>query len=505
MRFLIFGLLFTLSLSAQYQQDYEYIHIHQSAFEDVIPTEDGCIVVGTSRLGNSPVAYIAVLDTSAAIVWDDTINLNTFGYALAVKRDTAGNIFVGGHYEATNGVNNIFCKKYSSTGAELWVKTFDSPGSFNPDDFKDMIIDAQGDPVLVGSGRVAPPYTNPLLLHYSNNGNLIKDTTFVQTGTSSFISAQKHSSGLFALSRKLYGTQKSTTVHRFNAQYQRSWSIDLPLYTNGSKTVLALNPQGYTATGGQKLTIGEAILGVCRPNGDTAFTRTVSTASLPYGEVINVVMDSSKYIYVLSRHGNTNLLSKYDTSGVFYWNDTLPRNSGNPNAENQDILYYHHHRLFYASAYINSDLVVYDTAGTRLQRTTINLPGLSQTSVTRVIADSSGVYLSGIGRNSSNQYRGFVAHFSDTTSPAPPPPPNSLMEETISIVSIYPSPASDFITIKHDAALREVWVYDVLGKEILRIENPENRVSVSLLAKGQYFLQGVDERGDVVKGSFLKK
>ncbi len=488
---------------SQYQQNYQYIHPNRSTFEDVVLTKNGCVTAGFTSPGVNQEASIIALDSNGSILWQDTISLNSFGFALGLGRDTSGNIYVGGHFEATNGVNDIFCKKYGPTGSEMWVRIFDSPGNFNPDDFGNLIVDKSQDVVVVGSGRKTPPYTNPLLLHYNSNGNLIKDTTFIQTGSSNFLSAKAHPTGIFAVSKKAYGTQKSTTLHRFNSQYQLGWSTVLPMFTNGGKTILALNPSGYTATGGQSLIIGEAVIGVCRPNGDTVFTRTVSTPTFPYGQVINVLMDSTKFIYVLSRHGNTNVLSQYDTSGTFYWNDSLPRNNGNSQVQNQDILHYSNGRLFYASAYLHSDLVVYDTAGNRLQRTRINLPGLTQTTVTRLTADSSGVYLSGTGRSGGNQYQGFVAHFSDTSSFVSQP--NSLGEKEINEVSIYPSPAEDYISIKHTTELIELWIYDINGKMVIHLDKPTHRIDIKSLSAGSYFLKARDEQQQNVLGSFSKK
>lgn len=509
MRFLVFGLLLSLSLSAQYEQGFQYVYPVRSNFEDVVPRENGCVAMGYANFANVNRPLILALDSTGTPLWQDSVISGVFGFGLCVEQDMSGNLYVGGDIHDNTGTDNIFCKKYDATGNDIWYNEYNATtGSFTADNFYDMYVDGSENVAVVGRSPIITSTPDPTLLVYNGAGNLTKDTAIDANSSGFFLGIKPGSNGVYALSRHQIGSSTTAHLHRYTSNYQHQWSKQVPVHITEGEWQMAVNPSNYIALCGKSTTVSGPLFAVCRPNGDTVFTRMiVSPPNLIYDTSTYVVMDSTKNVYVVTEYTNTlTTLSRYDTSGTFYWTDTIPR-SISSKVDNSEVIQAADGKIFYGSAAgVMASLVVYDSTGTQFFNDTLAIPGLSQLRISRVNYADSMVYISGLGTYGTNDDRGFITVFRDTTKPvSPPPPPNSLMEETISQVSIYPSPANDFISIQHDAALREVWVYDVLGKEVLRIDNPENRVSVSLLAKGQYFVKGVDERGEVVKGSFLKK
>ncbi|MEJ6675408.1 MAG: T9SS type A sorting domain-containing protein, partial [Polaribacter sp.] len=57
-------------------------------------------------------------------------------------------------------------------------------------------------------------------------------------------------------------------------------------------------------------------------------------------------------------------------------------------------------------------------------------------------------------------------------------------------IIIYPNPVKNILTID-GLVVQDVVIYSVLGKEVLKISN-QNRVNVSSLSKGVYFIKVSD-------------
>ena len=85
----------------------------------------------------------------------------------------------------------------------------------------------------------------------------------------------------------------------------------------------------------------------------------------------------------------------------------------------------------------------------------------------------------------------------------PNPSQNTLSLETVAVAefTIYPNPATSFITIQsNNTPLTSVSVYDVLGKKVhSQIEFNDNRLDVSSLNNGMYFMKIYTDQGSTTK------
>ncbi|QOD59617.1 T9SS type A sorting domain-containing protein [Polaribacter haliotis] len=68
-------------------------------------------------------------------------------------------------------------------------------------------------------------------------------------------------------------------------------------------------------------------------------------------------------------------------------------------------------------------------------------------------------------------------------------------------ISFYPNPVNDILQIKNSDNLKisTIMIFNVLGKKVKVIRNPENAIDVSDLSKGIYFLNINSENGKIVK------
>ena len=76
----------------------------------------------------------------------------------------------------------------------------------------------------------------------------------------------------------------------------------------------------------------------------------------------------------------------------------------------------------------------------------------------------------------------------------------SANENNVSDYSIYPNPSKNFIYVKSATAILQLRIFDQLGNLIVS-EFSQNRIDISALSKGLYFMQINDEDG----GKILKK
>ncbi|WP_458628352.1 FG-GAP-like repeat-containing protein [Winogradskyella sp. PC D3.3] len=82
----------------------------------------------------------------------------------------------------------------------------------------------------------------------------------------------------------------------------------------------------------------------------------------------------------------------------------------------------------------------------------------------------------------------------------------SVIDETLSDVSIYPNPVKDALTIKTSADVtgKIATVFDINGKRVLNLKLKSITVDVSNLTSGVYFLR-LESEGKVIKRKFIKK
>ena len=84
---------------------------------------------------------------------------------------------------------------------------------------------------------------------------------------------------------------------------------------------------------------------------------------------------------------------------------------------------------------------------------------------------------------------------------------NLLQNNTI---SIYPNPATTKLTITSETAIKEIYIYDVLGKLVkqVNLENTNtksNEIAIDELNKGVYIIQVVDVFNAKLNTKFIKE
>ncbi|WP_392437371.1 T9SS type A sorting domain-containing protein [Cruoricaptor ignavus] len=72
-------------------------------------------------------------------------------------------------------------------------------------------------------------------------------------------------------------------------------------------------------------------------------------------------------------------------------------------------------------------------------------------------------------------------------------------------ISVYPNPATDFISVKTEEVIKLYKIYSADGRKVLEGAKPTGRISVESLAKGSYIFTAKTAGGKMISSKFIKK
>ena len=125
-----------------------------------------------SDLGQSWDIWLRKLDAEGDEMWTQSYDTGAADHAGAVAIDGEGNVIAVGWTSVTGEGNNVWLRKYSTEGATLWTRTYNSPDDCS-DYGDDVAADGDGNVVVVGRtcGDV-------LVLKYGSDGSVDWSETY---------------------------------------------------------------------------------------------------------------------------------------------------------------------------------------------------------------------------------------------------------------------------------------------------------------------------------------
>lgn len=75
-----------------------------------------------------------------------------------------------------------------------------------------------------------------------------------------------------------------------------------------------------------------------------------------------------------------------------------------------------------------------------------------------------------------------------------------------SALELYPNPVSDLLTIKANNTIKQIAIFDITGKQIIKLDNNSNSVVISTngMPGGEYILKAKDNKNEVTTVKFIK-
>ncbi|MCC6866169.1 MAG: SBBP repeat-containing protein [Ignavibacteria bacterium] len=143
-------------------------------FGIVVDNTNNIIICGYTTRDNGNIDYLTVKYNSSGIFqWAKTFNgtANSEDKAFGIVVDQSDNIFVTGTSTSSASGEDITTIKYSKTGSEIWVKTYDAPKHKN-DGARKIAIDQDNNLYIAGYGEYNSNNSDFILLKYSVSGTL---------------------------------------------------------------------------------------------------------------------------------------------------------------------------------------------------------------------------------------------------------------------------------------------------------------------------------------------
>jgi hypothetical protein len=98
------------------------------------------------------------------------------------------------------------------------------------------------------------------------------------------------------------------------------------------------------------------------------------------------------------------------------------------------------------------------------------------------------------------------SHDGVKSSEALPIPPSSIFDDQ-NPISIYPNPATHFISIDSDENVKEISVFNLVGRKLLSFKDvkKEERYDVTSLPSGMYLVRIVDQSNKIITTQRISK
>jgi len=490
---------------AQYEQKFQTILPKHSWLEDIMPFHNGALATGEIN-GE---ATVVQLDSLGRTVWADSSLNHPLSHGLRLISNSQSNIHLLGDFEASNGVNDIYCRQYDESKKLQWEAIYDSPiGTFNPDKFSDAALDQNNNLFIAGNGKALGSGNKALLLKYDSTGKLVADTLLSQRfGNGKYVGIEVLSNRVMATFYSQFGGTLTTQLHAYDLDLNPLWEFDLPYTVLFHHSSLATNPSAYSAVAGRKFSNLKEALIIFRPNGDTVKNVEMSLDghSVLYGS--KVLMDDTRFIYVLSNYNAVQMLSKYDTTGHLHWADTLSRRLDGI-VQNSQVFHLWKDRIICSSFYKDAQLHIFDTSGAKLHQLPIHLPGYTDPKVASITTDThGGVWVCGAALDSTSltSKHAFAVYF-EKQNPADTLDPTSTNygahNASANLIACYPNPTNRYLELGKEYS--NVCIYDAQGQKVWQLRAAA-RLDVTALPKGLYYVTGNDEEGKYRKAQFVKR
>ena len=144
------------------------------AYDVAVDGNGDVVLVGRTRsygAGNNDIWIVKVNSFDGSMVWSSAYGGSGYDYGHAVSVDSSGNYIVVGRWDNGSNLDGWILKIDSSSGDTLWSRKMG--GSANYDAFYDVLVDGDGNYVVVGYSRSYTPDNDFWIVKLSPSGSLI--------------------------------------------------------------------------------------------------------------------------------------------------------------------------------------------------------------------------------------------------------------------------------------------------------------------------------------------
>jgi len=295
-------------------------------------------VVGSIETSTGSDIWIRKYNSAGTKLWTRTVDGPASGgdEAHGAAVDGAGNLYVAGAIETSTASDNIWIRKYSSTGTKLWTRTVDGPAN-DFDEAIDAAVDGAGNLYVVGRLTVTGESNNIWIRKYSTTGNKLWTRT-VDGPANSFDHANgatvDNDGNLFVVGHINTSSEDTNIwVRKYSSSGNKLWTRIVNGMDNGSDRAYGaavdadgnLFVVGYTTVTNEDTNIW---IRKYSSSGNKLWTRTDNGSADDTDIARDVAVDTNGAAYVvgykrLTGDSTVVWIRKYSPSGVKRWTTTF--------------------------------------------------------------------------------------------------------------------------------------------------------------------------------------
>lgn len=256
-----------------------------------------------------------------------------------MRVDNNGNVYVTGKSLVSNELFNFFTVKYSSSGAELWARSYNGPvnGSDEP---VDLIVDNNGNVYVLGRSA-GTSGMQMCIVKYNSAGD--QQWVIRRSETGNCLGFDNSGNLYVGGNNGLPPAQNVLIVIKFNQSGNEIWTGKwdypaVPLADNASKIILDNNGNIYAAGFSYKMENGSGVscylLVKFSPSGDTLWSHKYNGTAFGDDYINSIALDNNNNIYITGKTIDTSASGgttgattiKYTSGGGVTWIKTYKGN-----------------------------------------------------------------------------------------------------------------------------------------------------------------------------------
>lgn len=276
-------------------------------------------------LGLAVLLTFALPWAAQAQVTRDWVSVTPGTYGEMIAMDKANNVYVVGSVPWST----ILITKFSPTGAQVWQRTFDNPGTREQGSW--ITIDALGNAIVTGYlvGGDGDTLSGLVVLKYDPAGNLLWQDVMPAFGYA--WRAKTDSSGnVYVLGRAWVANASGNTTHdivtlKYSPAGVRQWQryLGFDAYSADAPAALAVTPAGNVIVVGGA--VGRMLMAAYDTAGNTLWSKSVAAST---GALDVAVGTGGEFVVVGGTYsqatGNRFLVIKHDAAFNQLWSKTYP-------------------------------------------------------------------------------------------------------------------------------------------------------------------------------------
>ena len=439
--------------------------------------DPGAGIFYLSSNGSTPDAFVQKMDALGNFLWVKSFGGNPEVEAYSITTDASGNVYTAGSFQGTidfdpgagvfnltsNGGSDAFVQKMDALGNFLWAKFF---GGTSDEEAYSIITDASGNVYTTGVFQGTVDFDPGVgTFNITSNGDFDGfvqkwsqcNTTF-QTDIQTACISYTWINGITYYSSNNIATDTLTN----SAGCDSIVTLNLTITNSSSATDIVSSCNSYTWIDGVTYTASN----------NTATDTLTNSAGCDSVLTLNLTITNSPLI---SQPINQTVNIGNNAQFQFLTSGTLLN---------------YQWQMDVGIGYVNlSNAGQFSGADTNLLTVSnVNMAN-NNTDFRCIVTDLSAC------KDTTNSVKLFVS--SGT----------SIIEQTNSLVNLYPNPTSDFVTINlANKSKGQVIVLDLLGKVVLNKQFNSNQIQLSLKSiesKGTYLVKIIDSNGNVIANKKL--